>query len=95
MANAGTTLLAGRAGQQMPDSITLSLSTVAAVYVPPPSEIGRPAYIYAYRKRLQLAAALRRADFLRVSYGDLRIVGYSQFAELRDEVRRRISAAVP
>jgi hypothetical protein len=93
MAKAGTTLLAGRFGQQMPNSITLSLATVAAVYIPPPSEIGRPAYVYAYRKRHQLAAALRRADFLGISFGDLRIVGYLQFAELRAEVRRRISMA--
>jgi len=88
-----TTLPAGRVRQPMPDSITLSLVTVAAVYIPPPSEIGRPAYVYFYRKRHQLAAALRRADFLGISYSDLRIVGYSLFAELRAEVRRRISAA--
>lgn len=74
-------------------STTLTLTNVESVYIPPPSEIGRAEYCYAYRKRTQLYRAVRQALALGIDVTDLHMVGYADMPRLRCIVRDRIDFA--
>ncbi len=69
----------------------LTIAEIAAIYIPPPSEIGRPAYQYAYRKRGQVYAALRTMLDRGMGLPELMIVGYSGLPALHAELRRRLA----
>lgn len=74
-------------------STTLTLANIESVYIPPPSEIGRAEYYYAYRKRAQLYRAVRQATGLGIDVADLHMVGYADLPKLRSIVRDRIDFA--
>jgi hypothetical protein len=73
-------------------SVPLTIAAVSAIVLPPPSVFGQAAYLRAWRHKEQLLKVLHEADDRLVSYADLTL-GAASIAELRQEIRARVTRA--